>query len=47
MTRRPTTYLIPGPGHDACPCCGKSPLKLPIGDRLALDMARVTCGEGE
>lgn len=45
MKPRPTTHLIPLPDHGTTPCCGKTPFELPIGDRLAVNEARVTCGK--
>lgn len=44
MKRRPTVHMSPMPGFSKTPCCDKSPLELPIGDVLAVDISKVTCG---
>lgn len=37
------THRCPLKGEGITPCCGRTPLELPVTDRLTLDDALVTC----
>lgn len=43
MSPRPTTHMQPLPGCNTV-CCDKPFHALPIGDVVAIDPAKVTCG---
>ena len=45
MARNETTHAAPKAGQAETSCCFKSPLELPIKDRITLDPAKVTCGK--
>lgn len=39
----PAAHLAPRPGFATVPCCGRAPHELPQGDRLVVDVSKVTC----